>query len=142
MKIITLDESVFSAAFGIEMAPISSLAGPGGAASFGRVLPGTATTPHQHDEAEAFVILKGVGELIVDNVVYRVGAGSVAVFEPFETHTLRNRGREPLEFLDLFGRDPARATVIEQLVHCRAHRAAGEQNVIDEDDIAAVDVHR
>ncbi|WP_338426267.1 class I tRNA ligase family protein [Sphingopyxis kveilinensis] len=125
MKIITLDESVYSAAFGIEMAPISSLAGPGGAASFGRVLPGTATTPHQHDEAEAFVILKGVGELIVDNVVYRVGPGSVAVFEPFETHMLRNRGREPLEFLDLFGRDPARAA------EAGKSRSSGKQRFAD-----------
>ncbi len=109
MKIISLDESAYSAAFGIEMAPVGSLAGPGGAASFGRVLPGGETTPHQHDEAEAFVILQGKGELIVDNVVYRVGPGSVAVFEPFETHTLRNPGSVPLEFLDLYGRDPARA---------------------------------
>ncbi|MDE4561801.1 class I tRNA ligase family protein [Sinorhizobium meliloti SM11] len=110
MKNITLDESAYSAAFGIEMAPVGRLAGPGGAASFGRVLPGGETTPHQHDEAEAFVILRGEGELVVDNIVHRVGPGSVAVFEPFETHTLRNTGDVPLEFLDLYGRDPARAT--------------------------------
>jgi methionyl-tRNA synthetase len=109
MRIITLDESAYSAAFGIEMAPVGSLAGPGGAASFGRVLPGGETTPHQHDEAEAFVVLKGKGELVVDNVIHGVGPGSVAVFEPFETHTLRNPGSVPLEFLDLYGRDPARA---------------------------------
>ena len=109
MKITTVDESAYAAAFGIEMAPVGSLAGPGGAASFGRVLPGCETIPHQHDEAEAFVIFRGEGELVVDNVIHGVGPGSVAVFEPFETHTLRNRGSGPLEFLDLYGRDSARA---------------------------------
>lgn len=110
MKITTLDESAYSAAFGIEMASIDSLAGPAGAASFGRVAPGGETTAHQHDEAEAFVILRGEGELVVDNIVHPVRAGSVAVFEPFETHTLRNTGDVPLEFLDLYGREAARAT--------------------------------
>ena len=110
MKITTLDDGVYSAAFGIGMAAIDSLAGPAGAASFGRVAPGGETTAHQHDEAEAFVILKGEGELVVDNIVHPVRPGSVAVFEPFETHTLRNTGDIPLEFLDLYGRDPARAT--------------------------------
>ncbi|MGB8843148.1 MAG: class I tRNA ligase family protein [Aliidongia sp.] len=110
MRIVTLNESTFSAAFGIEMAPIVSLAGPAGAASFGRVPPGGETTPHQHDETEAFVLLSGTGELVVDNIAHAVGPGTVAVFEPFETHVLRNRGTEPLTFLDLYGRDPARAT--------------------------------
>lgn len=109
MKLITLDESTYSAAFGIEMAHVGGLAGPAGDASFGRVLPGGETTPHQHDEAEAFVILNGEGELVVDNIVHGVGQGSVAVMEPFETHTLRNTGDVPLEFLDLYGRDAARA---------------------------------
>lgn len=109
MKIATFDQSAYSAAFGIEMAPIGQLAGPGGNASFGRVPPGGETTLHQHDEAEAFVILCGEGELVVDNIVHRVTSGTVAVFEPFETHMLRNTGDGPLEFLDLYGRDPARA---------------------------------
>lgn len=123
MKITTLDDGAYSAAFGIKMAAIDSLAGPAGAASFGRVAPGGETTAHQHDEAEAFVILTGEGELVVDNIVHRVRPGSVAVFEPFETHTLRNTGDVPLEFLDLYGRDPARAT--------EAARNTGRERFID-----------
>ena len=99
MKITTLNESAYAPAYGIEMAPLGCLPGQGRAASFGRVQPGGETTPHQHDEAEAFVILKGNGEVVVDNVVHGVGPGSVAIFEPFETHTLRNPGSVPLEFL-------------------------------------------
>lgn len=123
MKITTLDEGAYTAAFGIRMAAIDSLAGPAGAASFGRVAPGGETTAHQHDEAEAFVMLKGEGELVVGNIVHHVRPGSVAVFEPFETHTLRNTGDVPLEFLDLYGRDPARAT--------EAARHTGRERFID-----------
>jgi len=112
MRITTEQSAAFSPAFGIDMAAIGTLAGtPGRAAagSFGRVLPGGATAPHQHDEVESFVIVAGEGEIVVDNVAHRVAAGAVIEFEPFETHVLRNTGSVPLVFVDLYWRDPAHA---------------------------------
>jgi methionyl-tRNA synthetase len=112
MRITTEQAVAFSPAFGIDMAAIGTLAGaPGRAASgsFGRVSPGGATAPHQHDEVESFVIVAGDGEVVVDNVAHRVAPGAVIEFEPFETHVLRNTGDDPLVFVDLYWRDPAHA---------------------------------
>jgi methionyl-tRNA synthetase len=79
------------------------------AASFGHVAVGRQTTAHRHDEAEMFVILRGRGEVIVDDVPYRVQPGAVIFFEPFETHVLRNVGDDDLLFVDVYWRDPPRA---------------------------------
>lgn len=109
MRIVDVAFESFSPAFGIDMASISTFVGGDTMASFGRVAPGGESTPHQHDEVEAFVILHGIGEVIVDNVVHKVEPGVVAIFDPFETHVLRNTGDGDLTFLDVYRRDPAAA---------------------------------
>ncbi len=123
MRIITSDEATFSAAFGIDMAHIEALSSAAFEASFASVAPGGESTPHQHDETEAFVVLRGEGELVVDNVSHWVGPGTVAVFEPFETHMLRNVGEVRLDVLDLYWRDPARAARASRNTGCE--RLAG-----------------
>lgn len=112
MKITRADNATFAPAFGINMASIAAFqAGRGLAASFGRVAPRGDTAPHRHDESEAFVVLQGTGEVIVNNIAHPIGAGAVAVFDPFETHVLRNTGDEEILFVDLYWRDPAQRTL-------------------------------
>jgi methionyl-tRNA synthetase len=123
MRIMSTEKMKFSPAFGIDMAAIDTFVGGDLAAGFGRVAPGQETTPHQHDEVEAFVILRGQGEIVVDNVPHSARPGVVAVFEPFETHVLRNCGEVELLFLDLYRRDAAQAA--------RAAKETGAQRFAD-----------
>jgi methionyl-tRNA synthetase len=94
-----------SAAFGIEMSAIEGLDGT----LWGRVAPGGRSQAHQHDETEAFVVVQGTGDIIVDGKRHAAQRGTVAVFEPFETHVIENTGTDDLVFFDLYWRDAARA---------------------------------
>lgn len=113
MKIVTFDDAEFQQAFGIDVAsigaiPVSATDARGRAAvaaGFGRIAPGGETAPHRHDEAEAFLILAGEGEVIGADGPRPVGPGSFVMFEPFEEHILRNLGEGELRFLDLYWRD-------------------------------------
>lgn len=98
-------ESDLHEAFGIEM---SSLDGLGVGAGWGRVAPGVAAESHQHDETEFFVIVAGAGELTVDGRTHPARAGSVVLFEPFESHTITNTGETDLVFFTQYWRDSAR----------------------------------
>ncbi|WP_433261034.1 class I tRNA ligase family protein [Actinosynnema sp. CS-041913] len=93
-------------AFGIDMNSVPDF-GPG--AGWGRVVPGGSSTPHQHDEVEVFVLVRGRGEVVVDGKAVPVGPGTVVRFAPFETHVVTNTGDEDLVFFDLYWRDPAEA---------------------------------
>lgn len=99
-------ESELSEAFGIDM---SSVEGLGVGAGWGRVAPGVSSTSHQHDETEFFVIVAGEGELSVDGGTHPARPGTVALFEPFESHTLTNTGETDLVFFTQYWRDSARA---------------------------------
>ncbi|MET8152166.1 class I tRNA ligase family protein [Actinoplanes sp. NPDC049668] len=106
MILSSYDVSELSDAFGIDMSGIDGL---GVGAGWGRVRPGVSSDPHQHDETETFVIVAGSGELIVDGRRHRVQPGSVAQFEPFETHVIENDGETDLIFATLYWRDAERA---------------------------------
>ncbi|WP_331763795.1 class I tRNA ligase family protein (plasmid) [Streptomyces hirsutus] len=106
MRISEFAPTELSAAFGIDMSSLPSF-GPG--AGWGRVAPGGRSDAHQHDEIEVFVIVQGRGDVVVDGERVPVVPGTVAVFEPFETHVIENTGVEDLVFFDLYWRDPARA---------------------------------
>ena len=54
------------------------------------VLPGTASTPHAHDEHETFIILSGEGIMVVDAEERPVTRGDVIYLPPFSKHELRN----------------------------------------------------
>ncbi|KUN00455.1 methionine--tRNA ligase [Streptomyces yokosukanensis] len=106
MIISTYDTAALRAALGIEMAGIE---GAGVGAGWGRVAPGRASDPDRHDETEVFVVTAGSGDVVVDGRRREVAAGSMIVFEPFETHVLQNTGEEDLVFLTLYWRDAERA---------------------------------
>lgn len=99
-------ESELSAAFGIEM---SSVEGLGVHAGWGRVGPGAASLSDQHDETEFLVFVAGTGELTVDGRTHPARPGTVALFEPFESHTITNTGATDLIFFTQYWRDSARA---------------------------------
>ena len=108
MRITNLEDTTFEPAFSIAMSKSAPFgAGDRLRASYGVIQSGGATTPHKHDESEAFVVLSGCGEVIVDGASHPVAAGAVALFNPFESHILRNTGDEPLRFADFYWREPA-----------------------------------
>lgn len=100
------DAETLHAAFGIRMSDIEGL---GVGAGWGRVAPGQASTSHQHDETEFFVIVEGQGEFVVDGRRYAAQPGTLALFEPFESHVLENTGATDLVFLTQYWRDSGRA---------------------------------
>ncbi|MGW1616086.1 class I tRNA ligase family protein [Streptomyces sp. NPDC002285] len=109
----TYDPRALEPAFGIGMSGVEGL---GTGAGWGRVEPGGASTSHQHDETEFFVIVAGQGEFVVDGRRHPARPGTLALFEPFESHVLENTGDTDLVFLTQYWRDPVRAM-----------RSAGEQ---------------
>jgi methionyl-tRNA synthetase len=94
-------------AFGIDM---SAVEGISVGAGWGRVVPGGASHPHQHDETEVFVVVGGTGEIVLDGKRHPVQPGAVCQFDPFETHVIENTGETDLLFFDLYWRDPAHAS--------------------------------
>ena len=99
-------EAELSAAFGIEMSTVDGL---GVGAGWGRVAPGARSRVDRHDETEFFVIVAGEGELLVDGRTHPARPGTVALFEPFESHVIANTGEADLVFLTQYWRDAARA---------------------------------
>jgi methionyl-tRNA synthetase len=91
----------------IDMGAVESM---GVGAAWAKVTAGRHSDPHQHDETETFVIVSGHGDLVVDGKVIGVSAGTVAQFEPFETHYLRNPGPDDLVFATFYWRDSPRAS--------------------------------
>ncbi|MEU1345661.1 class I tRNA ligase family protein [Streptomyces sp. NPDC005775] len=111
MIINTYSAGELHSAFGIEM---SSIDGTSVGTGWGRVVPGGASDPHQHDETEMFVVVAGSGEIVADGRRHPVRPGTICQFEPFETHVIENTGDTDLLFFDLYWRDPdlaARAAV-------------------------------
>ncbi|MFI9648331.1 class I tRNA ligase family protein [Streptomyces sp. NPDC052040] len=100
------DERALHDAFGIRM---SSIEGLGVGAGWGRVAPGQASSAHQHDETEFFVIVAGRGDFVVDGRRHPAEPGTLALFEPFETHVLENTGDTDLIFVTQYWRDAGRA---------------------------------
>ncbi|WP_346827481.1 class I tRNA ligase family protein [Serratia inhibens] len=106
MQTLQFEEALFSPAFGIDMSqPIVSGGHSQISAAWGSVPVGGQTVPHKHDETEAFVILSGQGEIITDGQCLSVSTGTLVIFEPFESHVLRNIGDQPLQFTDFYWRD-------------------------------------
>lgn len=106
MIISSYDPRALHQAFGIGMSDVEGL---GVGAGWGRVAPGRASTGHQHDETEFFVIVAGQGEFVVDGHRHPARPGMLALFEPFESHVLENTGDSDLVFLTQYWRDPVRA---------------------------------
>ncbi|SDX49042.1 Cupin domain-containing protein [Marininema mesophilum] len=61
--------------------------------------PSERTTPHNHDEEEAFIFLKGEGTMSVDGKEFPVSRGDIVYLEPFSVHTVTNNGSGNMEIL-------------------------------------------
>ncbi|MFE9769593.1 class I tRNA ligase family protein [Streptomyces sp. NPDC005808] len=105
---------------------MSSIDGLGVGTGWGRVTPGSRSGSHHHDETECFVIVAGRGDLLVDGERHSIEPGTVAVFEPFESHVLENTGRTDLVFLTQYWRDADRAL---RSASSPDRRAAGDRPV-------------
>lgn len=92
---------------GISMHAIDGL---GVGASWGRVAPGGRSDPQQHDETETFVVVRGSGQLVINNRRQPLKPGIIAQAEPFETHVVENLGDEDLVFVTFYWRDAGRAS--------------------------------
>lgn len=65
--------------------------------------PGKQSVFHRHHETEIFVIVKGKGQLIVDEEVSEFQAGDCIYLRPFVGHALRNLSDDtPVEFVALY----------------------------------------
>jgi mannose-6-phosphate isomerase-like protein (cupin superfamily) len=64
------------------------------------IKPGASSLPHNHDEQETFIILKGNGRMSVNEETRAVGKGDVIYLPPFSQHSLLNTSdNEDLELL-------------------------------------------
>lgn len=83
--------------------PWAGVAAPPWGAAIASVRAGEATTAHSHDEDETFLILKGEGEITVDNERQRLEHGDVIFLPRNCTHTIRNTSSEiTLDFLTIY----------------------------------------
>ncbi|MFC6880362.1 class I tRNA ligase family protein [Actinomadura yumaensis] len=106
MIISAYEAADLDGALGIEMGSIDRTATP---AAWARVAPGGRSDPDRHDECEIWVIVQGVGDVVVDAGRHRVTAGTVVAYEPFETHVVENTGDTDLVFVTFYWRDAGRA---------------------------------
>jgi mannose-6-phosphate isomerase-like protein (cupin superfamily) len=64
------------------------------------IKPGASSLPHNHDEQETFIILKGTGQMRVNDETRAVSKGDVIYLPPFSQHSLLNTSDdEDLELL-------------------------------------------
>jgi methionyl-tRNA synthetase len=68
------------------------------------VQPGAESHGHMHLEHEAFIVIRGRGEAVADDVVEDVESGDALIFAPFTRHTIRNpaTSAEDLVFLTMY----------------------------------------
>lgn len=71
--------------------------------------PGQRSAPHDHDEKEVFIIVKGKGLAQGGEKKCEVAVGDVIYFTPFTQHFITNIGDEDLEFVSIwFDGEPAK----------------------------------
>lgn len=83
------------------------------------VAPGDCTTPHSHDEEEAFIFVAGEGQMTVEAQEFPVSEGDAIYLKPFSAHTVRNSGRVPLQLLCIWwgGAPPEEAETESAAMH-------------------------
>ncbi len=61
---------------------------------------GERASAHSHpDMTEVFLVNRGAGRIVVDDVGYSIAAGDCITVEPGEVHELENNGGEPMEVI-------------------------------------------
>jgi len=74
-------------------------------------LPGVGIGPHDHTYEEAYFILSGEVEAVLDGRRYVAQAGDVLWTSTGCTHAFRNTGTEPVRWLETFSPQPPRENV-------------------------------
>ncbi len=67
-----------------------------------KVDPKTSIEGHSHDEEEAFVIVSGVADLILEGQRTKLKQGDTAYIPRNWHHTMKNNSTEDLVYLDMF----------------------------------------
>ena len=74
-------------------------------------LPGVGIDLHDHTYEEAYFILSGEVEAILDGTRYLASAGDVLWTSTGCTHAFKNTGTEPVRWLETFSPQPPRENV-------------------------------
>ncbi|MFB5663698.1 cupin domain-containing protein [Alteribacillus sp. HJP-4] len=64
--------------------------------------PNQQSSPHNHDEKEVFIIVKGVGKAQSGDEYKEVKEGDTVYFTPFTEHSITNIGEQDLEFVSIW----------------------------------------
>jgi len=105
MKMIKVKQRIFTNSYHIQCSNhINTESTPGISflPTFCRILPGQASTSHQHIERELFLISHGRAVIIVEGIELNLEAGDQILFSAFEQHQIVNRSKAPLEFWSIF----------------------------------------
>ncbi|MHC0429766.1 cupin domain-containing protein [Streptomyces sp. O3] len=71
------------------------------------IAPGTASTPHSHEDHEHFYVVRGSGSVEVDGVRTDIAAGDALVVGSWQTHHFENASAsEELELLSVWSLGP------------------------------------
>lgn len=73
--------------------------------TFCKIPAGGASLPHAHFEPEIFFIIKGLGEMTIDDETQLVSAGDLIRIPAHSRHTLKNSEDSTLEFLSIYSED-------------------------------------
>lgn len=111
MYVQKLDPDKLVQAYNVDLQllyPVEGVVEPPFGAAWAILAPGEATKHHQHQELETFFVVRGTGEMTVDDETTPVEQGSVVFHRPFHHHTLRNTSAtEDLLFLTVWWEDRA-----------------------------------
>ncbi len=88
--------------------------------SFLELSPGLDAKPHSHPEEQVVVVLEGELDMVVDDKLYRVHSGEVAVIPGGVAHSAITFN-EGCKVLDIFS--PARKDFEEKLAEAKARQA-------------------
>lgn len=66
------------------------------------IYPGGSIPLHDHVTVESYVVLKGEGEMTIDDEVEQVKEGDAVYMEPWQKHGLKNTGKEDLHIMFVY----------------------------------------
>jgi quercetin dioxygenase-like cupin family protein len=72
---------------------------PNFALRYFEIEPGGWSSLDQHEHDHGVVILRGRGQVRLDEEMFEIGFGDVVYIPPYEVHQFKNIGSEPLGFL-------------------------------------------
>ena len=66
------------------------------------IYPGGEIPEHDHETVESYTIIKGIGQITVDDETQTVGAGDFVYIDPMKKHGLKNMGAEDLHLMFVY----------------------------------------